>query len=382
MSQTYDDPRTDVGAPPPPEPPPRRSRPNPWFVFRYWRWLVFPLIAALALAGALYGARELGERVGVAIAPEPEVPAGTPVVVDVPQGAGAAVIASLLDEAGVVAAGDFERIVRVRGVGGQLKAGSYQLVTGMDAEEVVAAVVEGPGERAVYAVRIREGATTADIIAQLELDTPYTAAELTAPLIDGSVTSTLLPQPADELADWEGLLFPATYELFLEDTPAEILARAAREMENRVDSIDWSRLPDLGVTRYEAIVVASLIEAEAKLDEDRPLIASVIYNRLREGQNLQIDATVQYALPERKPRLLNADLQIDSPYNTYQNAGLPPTPISTPSMVSLQAAADPAESGFFYYVLASEDGKHAFAATLDQHQANVDRARADGILPP
>ncbi len=374
MSQYYDDDAWN-------EPKARRRR-SPWVVLRYWRWLVFPLIAAAALGGALYGARELGERVGVAIVPEDEVPPGTPVVVVIPQGAGAAQIAATLDEQGVVSAGDFERIVRVRGVSADLKAGSYQLETGMDVEEVVDAVVEGPGERAVYAVRIREAATIEDILAQLAEETPYTRAELQAPLVDGSVTSSLLPEPADEVVDWEGLLFPATYELFIEDPPAAILQRPAQTMESRADAIDWARLEELGVTRYEAIVVASLVEAEAKLDEDRPLIASVIYNRLREGTPLQIDATVQYALPERKARLLNEDLAVESPYNTYLNAGLPPTPIAVPSLASLEAAANPADTGFFFYVLASEDGKHAFAATLEEHQANVERAREEGILPP
>ncbi len=374
MSQYYDD---DAWT----EPSVRRRR-RSWGVLRYWRWLVFPLIAAAALAGALYGARELGERVGVAITPEDELPPGTPVVVVIPQGAGATQIAALLGESGVVSSGDFERVVRVRGVAADLKAGSYQLETGMDVEEVVDAVVEGPGERAVYAVRIREAATIEDILAQLEEETPYNLAQLQAPLVDGSVTSTLLPEPADEVVDWEGLLFPATYELFIEDPPAAILQRPAQTMEARIDALDWSRLEELGVTRYEAIVVASLVEAEAKLDEDRPLIASVIYNRLRDATPLQIDATVQYALPERKPRLLNEDLAIESPYNTYLNAGLPPTPIAASSLASLEAAANPADTSFRFYVLASEDGKHAFAETLQQHQANVEQARADGILPP
>ncbi len=147
--------------------------------------------------------------------------------------------------------------------------------------------------------------------------------------------------------------------------------------------MDWSRLDELGITRYEAIIVASLIEMEAKLDEDRPLIASVIYNRLREGRALQIDATVQYALPEeRKPRLFEADLAVVSPYNTYLNVGLPPTPIATTSLASLQAAADPADTGFFFYVLADTEGKHAFAETFEEFQALVQQSIDAGVLPP
>ena len=133
---------------------------------------------------------------------------------------------------------------------------------------------------------------------------------------------------------------------------------------------------------YEAIVIASLIEAEAGVDEDRPLIASVIYNRLDRGQALQIDATVQYALPERKARLTFEDLEVDSPYNTYQIVGLPPTPIATPSLASLEAAAAPSDTEFLFYVLADESGRHAFAETAEEFEELVAQARRDGILPP
>ncbi len=364
------------------EPAVRRRR-RAWPVLRFWRWLVFPAIAAAALAVVLFGARELGERVGVAIIPEEEVAPGTPVTVIIPGGSGAAQIAAILDDAGVVGSGAFERVVRVRGVSGELKAGTYEFTTGMEPEDVVAAVVEGPAERAVYNVRIREQATIEEVVAQLAEDTPYSVDELTTALLDGSVTSSLLPDPPpDGLTDWEGLLFPATYELFLDDPPPAILNRPALTMEGRIDSVDWSRLDELGVTQYEAIIVASLIEAEAKLDEDRPLIASVIYNRLREGRALQIDATVQYALPERKPRLFEGDLAVESPYNTYLNTGLPPTPIATVSLASLQAAANPADTSFFFYVLADPNGKHAFAETFEEFQVLVQQSRDAGVLPP
>ena len=362
---------------------PKRRWPRAFVVFRYWRWVVFPAIAAAVLAGVLYGARELGERVGVAIQPEDEVQPGQPVAVEIPAGAGAGQIATILSEAGVVdSAGDFEREVLVQGASQSLKAGVYLLQTGMDAADAVAAVVSGPGANAVYTVRIREGATVDGILTLLAADTPFTVEELSTPLLNGAVSSSLLPEPADELTDWEGLLFPDTYELFAEDGPAQILARPAAIMESRVESVDWSGLDDLGVSRYEAIIIASLIETEAGIDEDRPLIASVIYNRLRDGIELQIDATVQYALPERKPRLTFNDLEIDSPYNTYRIPGLPPTPIATPSLASLEAAAAPAETGFYFYVLANEEGGHAFAETAAQFEELVAQARRDGILPP
>ena len=128
----------------------------------------------------------------------------------------------------------------------------------------------------------------------------------------------------------------------------------------------------LHVTVPQGVTVASLVEREAKIDQDRPLIAGVIYNRLRIGMPLQVDATIEYALPEHKAELSFGDLKIDSPYNTYLRAGLPPTPIANPGSASLQAAFHPARTDALYYVYCG-NGHHVFAKTLAEHQANVAR---------
>ena len=135
------------------------------------------------------------------------------------------------------------------------------------------------------------------------------------------------------------------------------------------------------LTRFQHDYLASLIEAEAKVEEDRPLISSVIHNRLADDQLLQIDATVIYALGENPGRVLERDLEIDSPWNTYLYAGLPPTPIAGVRSASLEAAAAPADTNFFYYVLVSEDGSHGFSETLEEHNEKVAQAREDGVLP-
>jgi UPF0755 protein len=122
----------------------------------------------------------------------------------------------------------------------------------------------------------------------------------------------------------------------------------------------------------QAVTVASLVEREAKSQADRPQIAAVIYNRLRLGMPLQVDATIEYALPQHKSVLSFADLRIDSPYNSYVHAGLPPTPIANPGLASLQAAFHPAKSENLYYVYCG-NGRHVFARTLAEHQANVAR---------
>ena len=150
-------------------------------------------------------------------------------------------------------------------------------------------------------------------------------------------------------------------------------------MEQRVGSIDWATLEAAGMTPYDGLKIASLIESEAQLDEERPTVSSVIHNRLNMGMKLDIDATVLYALGTDDPAQF--DREVDSPYNTYLVNGLPPTPISTPSRASLEAAAAPAQTDFLYYVLSDLEGHHAFAATLDEHNANVAQSREDGVLP-
>ncbi|MGI9665551.1 MAG: endolytic transglycosylase MltG, partial [Acidimicrobiia bacterium] len=185
----------------------------------------------------------------------------------------------------------------------------------------------------------------------------------------------------DPIAAWEGLFFPAKYPLAQDATPTEILGTMAQEFVTRMDSVNWSRLDALGITQREALVVASLIEREAGHDGERATVASVIYNRMEQGMRLQIDATVIYALGYNPGRVLAEHLKIDSMWNTYLIDGLPPTPIGTASIASLEAAANPESTEYLFYVLAAEDGSHAFATTYDGHQQNIADAKEAGVLP-
>jgi UPF0755 protein len=133
-----------------------------------------------------------------------------------------------------------------------------------------------------------------------------------------------------------------------------------------------ARAKALGRTVPEVVTIASLVEREAKADEDRPLIASVIYNRLRLGMPLEVDASIEYTFPEHRDVITKRDLEVDSPYNTYRHTGLPPTPIANPGKASLDAAFRPAKSDYLYYV-GKPDGHSAFAKTLQEHNANVAR---------
>jgi UPF0755 protein len=344
-------------------------------------------LIAIAVSAALivYFAPRLAESVAGETA-SARLPAGTEVEFTVPSGATASSIGGLLEDAGIIAdGGSFERTARIQGVSSELKAGDYTLVSGMSNTDIIRELITGPPAPDTFRLTVIEGLRIEEMLQAIADQTDYTVDELAAPLLDGTVTSPYLPAdlPPDvpPLAAWEGLLFPATYDFVEGATPAAIVGRLAEELNTRMASINWSALEEEGLTPYDGLIIASLIEKEAKLDDERPVISSVIHNRLELGIALQIDATVIYALGENPGRVLNEDLRIDSPWNTYRYPGLPPTPIGGVRALSLSAAAAPDDTPFLYYVLVDTDGTHGFSETLEEHNAKVAQAREDGVLP-
>lgn len=350
-------------------------------------WLKWVAVAGLVIATLVIGVlgmRWLAGAVSDAIGGDegPAVEPGIAVEVEIPSGASAAEIARLLADAGVVdSAIEFERHVRNTGISNRLIAGRYDLTTGMGVEGAAAALTEGPAEGDVFRITVIEGLTVNQMLDSIARQTEFTYAELSGALLDGSVTSSLLPRRPTELADWEGLLFPDTYEFASNVKAFEVLETLAATAEERVASVDWSDLEARGITIYEGVIIASMIEREAAIDDERPIIASVIFNRLDRDMLLQIDATVVYALGGGSRILTLDDLEVESPYNTYLNPGLPPTPIAGPRLASLRAAAGPAETDFLYYVLADAEGHHAFTADFDEFLELQEQAREDGIIP-
>lgn len=353
------------------------------------RILKVVLIAAAVVLGAVVvvsGASYLGRTVGDALGPDNvsgapvDVEPGQEVTIEIPPGSTGQDIGAILATQGVVrSALEFEVAVRNVDAAQRLQAGTYEMVTLMDPADVVAELVSGPSA-AVYRITVIEGLRVSEILTSLAEKTPYTYEEFEGELLDGNVSTSLVEMPEEpELADWEGLLFPDTYEFSRSAEPDAILQRLAATMEQRVDSIDWDAWEALGYTPYQGIVLASLIETEVLLDEERPIVSSVIHNRLAQGMKLDIDASVLYALGTRD--ISDFDREVESPYNTYLVAGLPPTPIATPGRASLEAAAAPETTAFFFYVLSDTEGHHAFAENIEAHNANVAKAREDGVLP-
>ena len=178
----------------------------------------------------------------------------------------------------------------------------------------------------------------------------------------------------------EGMLFPATYEVY----PKK--ATASKFVQDQLDAfdanfakVDMSAARAANLTEYDVVIIASMIDREALVPAERPIVAAVIWNRLRKDMLLQIDATIQYALGKTKPVLTYDDLKIDSPYNTYKHAGLPPTPISNPGLAALEAAANPTDDKYLYYVARNDGtGRHYFSTTYEQFQVDEAKAQANG----
>jgi UPF0755 protein len=254
-------------------------------------------------------------------------------------------------------------------------------------------VLGTPPEQTYTSVTFPEGYTVSRMANRLSEKVPRMLVnDFVTAATDGTIRSEFQPEDVTSL---EGLLFPDTYQVSNGESPGQVVQRMVTLMERvgRQEQI-VEKGYGLKLRAYEVLIIASMIEREAKVDEDRPLIARVILNRLALGMPLQIDATLYYGQDQSLP--FDQLKSIDSPYNTYLYPGLPPTPIANPGRASIAAAVNPAnnppEGGaecqnlpkeqcqYLYYVLADEDGRHAFAVTLAEHEANVEKARAAGLL--
>jgi len=256
-----------------------------------------------------------------------------------------------------------------------LQAGRHELDASMTAMEMLEALCRNSRQTWEW-VTIPEGFTLRQIAAAVAETGVTTASAFEREARRPALFETSFPLPPNGL---EGYLFPDTYRLEAKADGGAAIAQMLRRFEEVV----WRGLlreqePDDGRSLHEIVTLASLVEGEAKIDEERPVIAGVLLNRLRRGQKLECDATVQYALGDgRKTRLLHEDLEIESDYNTYLHEGLPPGPICSPGESSLRAAVEPAETPYLYYV-ARADGSHVFSKTYGEHLAAIRRLRAAG----
>jgi UPF0755 protein len=288
----------------------------------------------------------------------------TPVVVVIEPGATGGEVAALLKENDVIRSTfAFKLQARFRGFSGGFQAGKYNLTTNMTISAVLTALKKGPFVESVSAT-FPEGLTVSETAGKVEEQLGITAADFVKAATSGDFSlPPYLPKDKDTV---EGFLFPDTYDFLTDTDAAAVINRLLQQFQTVADTLPWDQAKTLGVSNYEVVVIASMIEEEAKFDEDRAKIAAVIYNRLEAGMPLQIDATIQYALGKHKARLTNRDLDIKSPYNTYLHTGLPPTPIASPGAASLAAALNPVKADYLYYVVCDDEGHHAFTNNYDE----------------
>ncbi|MDY0087687.1 MAG: endolytic transglycosylase MltG [Coriobacteriia bacterium] len=296
----------------------------------------------------------------------PGVKPGEPVQVEIALGSSTPSIAKKLAAAGVIAnANRFRLEARRSSADGQLRAGVYDLETGMAYEDVIAILRDGPPINSVT-VTIPEGWVIEQIAERMESDAGIPAAEFEALTAAGASEFPREYLQAVPGASLEGYLFPKTYRIVEGSTARDVINMMLDQFETEIADVDVAAAESRGFTLHELVTMASIIERETRVPAERALVSSVIHNRLKENMRLEIDATIEYLLPGSRFRLTYEDLKIDSPYNTYRNAGLPPGPIASPGLASLQAAASPADTSYVYYVLTDPDGSHTFAATYEE----------------
>jgi len=287
-------------------------------------------------------------------------------------------IADRLKDEGLIRSPAYFRFrVRIAGLGGDIIAGRYLIDPAMSTTQIIHLITSRDAALAQEAqVRFVEGWRTEQYAEALVDAGVITSAE-------DFMAATREQRWNDEFAflhtrpsgvALEGYLFPDTYNFRLNSTPDDVLTTLLATFQERVEPESITETDQMGLTLHQIITIASIVEREAVLPDERPVIASVYYNRIREGMPLQADPTVQFDLCKPGnwwPELSPEDIQQNGRYNTYLNPDLPPGPICNPSLASIEAALRPAQSDYLFFV-ARGDGSHAFAVTAEEHQQNVD----------
>ena len=351
----------------------------------------FPIVAILALvivgavvAAGFYVVPRLFQR----NAPEvEEYPAGEEVVITIPDGAGGAQIAQILKENHVISdEAVFYQEVQKQNADASMKSGSYQFLTGANVSEVVRQLVSGPNATQ-FQLTLPEGLSVKQTAAQVESQLGIPADEFLEQAKASNYVDDypFLEGVSEEYDSLEGFLFPKKYDMGGSDMTADAVIRAMlNQYQLEVASLDFESARaniretyDIEISDYGILRLASVVEKEAQTDEDRPLIASVFYNRL--GRNfpglgyvrpyLESDATMMYVT---EGEVTASDLQIDSPYNSYKEPNLPPTPICSPSLASIKATLEPADTDYFFFFI--NENVHQFSETSAEHQQAINES--------
>lgn len=294
--------------------------------------------------------------------PLANVPAGRHVTLTIAKGSSGDEVATMLARAGVVTNPTMFRLrASLLGAAGDILPGTYTFTTGSGYDGVVRQLQQGP--LITYAtLTIPEGWGIEATAARVQRLCGIPATTFIKLATTGAARfhyAFLADNPTKSL---EGYLFPKTYQVRQSSTATDVINMMLAQYGKETAALDYSYATSKHLTPHEVLTIASIIEREAALDRDRPKVASVIYNRLGIGMRLQLDSTVQYAL-HGKAKLTLSDLTNSSPYNTYAHTGLPPGPICSPGLVSIQAALAPATTSYLFYILTGKDGSQSFTSS-------------------
>lgn len=280
----------------------------------------------------------------------------------------------------------FKYYLKLKDEGGRFQAGVYEFKQGTPLADVIATLNAGETvAKEMVRFTIPEGYTIvqiADKLSQEKLIDKVKFLSLAESVTDWGDAEAVRSIPGDVKLRHrlEGYLFPETYEVVSGSTEQDYLQRMINELDRKLESLpeDWDTvMEERKLNMHQLMTIASLVEREVVVDDERSLVAGVIYNRIAEGMPLQIDATVQYSLDKPKERLFEKDLLVDSPYNTYKIKGLPPGPIASPSLASIEAVLYPKDSDYLYYVTKKDGSQaHLFARTYQEHLRNIKKSNS------
>ncbi|SOC02277.1 UPF0755 protein [Ureibacillus xyleni] len=307
----------------------------------------------------------------------------TEIPVEIPMGSGISAIASILEENGVIKdARIFKYYTKFKNET-SFQAGNYSMTQSMTFDEIIESLKTGKVYREpLFALTIPEGLTLEQISKIVEKNTEFTAEQFMEKVVDPEFIKNMMSSFPDLITEevmdgniryaLEGYLYPATYSFYEENPTLEDIITTMISQANEILVEYKPLLEEKQMTVHQLLTFASLLEEEATAQTDRETIASVFYNRLEIDMPLQTDPTVLYALGSHKERVLYEDLEVDNPYNTYVNQGLPPGPIANAGKTSIEAALSPTDTEYLYF-LADSEGNNHFAKTYDEHLVNVDK---------
>jgi len=298
---------------------------------------------------------------------------GLDVEIQIQEGMSLTDIAGLLEEKGIVDSGLFFKVyAEEKGFEKKMMPGTYNLRTGSEYSEVLKAITTGPAV-ITFKLAIPEGFMVSQITERIQSELPFIKnTDLEIAISPANYSYDFLNDNNLKVESLEGFLFPKTYEVLAEYNAKNVIEMFLSQYQLETSNLDYGFAFENNLTAYDILKIASMIEKEAYIPEERTLISSVIHNRLKINMALGIDATLIYFLDKWDSPLTESDLNTDTPYNTRMYAGLLPTPIYNPGIESIKAALNPEETDYLYYVVTDPvNHKHSFSKTLEEHNENI-----------